>query len=52
MVYFVVKNARNLQHSDTANCMLKLFELGNSHKSRGGDFEVISDRGRRIETLY
>ena len=32
VIYCVIKNARNLQYGDDTDCMLKLVELGNSHK--------------------
>ena len=40
MMYRVVKKARNLHYVDATDCMLKLVELGNSHKSKGGVFEM------------
>ena len=32
--------------------MLKLVEWGNSHSSKGGVFEMISDKGGRLEILH
>ena len=32
--------------------MLKLVEIGNSHRSKGGLFEMVSDRGGRLEILH
>ena len=32
--------------------MLKLVELGNCHNSKGGVFEMIHNRGGRLETLH
>ena len=52
MIYRVVKKARNLQYGDAIDCILKLAELGNYHSSKGGVFEIASDRGDRLETLY
>ena len=51
-IYRVVKKARNLHYDDATDCMLKLVELGNSHKSKGGVFEMTSDKGGRLEILY
>ena len=48
MIYRVVKNTRTIQYGDTSECMLKLVELGNFHKSNGGVFELASDRGGRL----
>ena len=42
MIYYVVGNNRNLLHENVTDCMLKLVELDNSHKSKGG----------RLDTLY
>ena len=52
MVYRVVKKARNFHYGDATDCMLKLVELGNSHKSKGGVFEMTSDKGGRLEILH
>ena len=52
MIYRVVKNAWNFQYGDATDYMLKLVVLGNYHKSKGGVFEIASDRGIRLETLY
>ena len=49
---FIVKQVRNLQYGDVINCVLKLVELGNYLKSKGGVFEIVSDRGGRLESLY
>ena len=51
MIYRVVKKARNLHYGDATDCMLKLVEIGNSHRSKGGLFEMVSDRGG-ISSLY
>ena len=52
MIYRVVKKARNFHYGDATDCMLKLVELGNSHKSKGGVFEMTSDKGGRLEILH
>ena len=52
MIYRVVKKARTLHYGDTTDCMLKLVELGNSHRSKGGMFEMASDKGGRLEILH
>ena len=52
MIYRVVKKAKNLHYGDAANCMLKLVKLGNYHSSNGGLFEMVSDRGSRLEILH
>ena len=52
MVYRVVKKSRNFHYGDATDCMLKLVELGNSHKSKGGVFEMSSDKGGRLEILH
>ena len=52
MIYCVVKKARNLHYGDATDCMLKLVELGNSHSSKGGLFEMASDRGSRLEIFH
>ena len=46
------KKSRNFHFGDATDCMLKLVELGNSHKSKGGVFEMTSDEGGRLEILY
>ena len=48
----VIKKARNLQYGDATHCMLKLVELGNYHSSNGDVFDMASDRGSRLDTLY
>ena len=45
MIYRVVKKARNLHYGDATDYMLKLVELGNSHRSKGGVFERASNKG-------
>ena len=52
MIYRVVKKVRNLQNGDVTVYILKLVELGNYHSSKGGVFEVASDRDGRLETLH
>ena len=52
MIYCVVKTARNLHYGDTTECMLTLVELGNYHSSKGGLFEMVSDRGGILEILH
>ena len=52
MIYRVVKKARTFHYADATDCMLKLVELGNSHKSKGGVFEMTSDKGGRLETQH
>ena len=52
MIYRVVKKARTLYYGDATDCMLKLVELGNSHKSKGGVFEMTFDKGGRLEILH
>ena len=52
MIYRVCKQARYLQYSDATDCMLKLVELVNYHKPKGNTFEMVSDRGGRLETLH
>ena len=32
--------------------MIKFMDIGNCHKSKGGTFEITSDKGGRLETLY
>ena len=52
MIYRVVRKARTLYYGDATDYMLKLVELGNSHSSKGGVFEMASDKGGRLEILY
>ena len=52
MIYRVVKKARNLSYVDTTDFMLKLVELRNYHSSNGDLFEMVSDRGGRLDFLY
>ena len=52
MIYRVVKKASNFYYGDATDCMLKLVELGNSHKSKDGFFEMTSDKGGRLEILH
>ena len=52
MIYRVVKKSRNFHYGDATDCMLKLVELGNSHKSKGGVFEMTSDKGGRLGKLH
>ena len=32
--------------------MLNLVEMGNCHKTNGGDFEMCPDKGGRLESLH
>ena len=41
-----------LKSGDSSDCMMKLIELGNIYKSKEGIFEMTSDNGGRLETLY
>ena len=52
MIYRIERKARTLYYSDATDCMLKLVELDNSHRSKGSVFEMASDKGVRLETLY
>ena len=52
MIYRVVKKVRTLHYGDATDCMLKLLELDNSHSSKGGVFEMASDKGGRLEILH
>ena len=52
MIYRVVKKARDFHCGDATDCMLKLVELGNYHSSKGGLFEMASDRCGRLEILH
>ena len=51
-IYRIVRKHRILQFCDSTNCMIKLMELGNIHKSKEGMFEMTSDNGGRLETLH
>ena len=52
MVYRVVKKARNLYYGDVTDYMLNLVELRNYNSSKGGLFEIASDRGVVLEILH
>ena len=52
IIYRVVKKARTLNYGDITDCILKLLELDNSHGSKGGVFEMVSDKGGRLEILH
>ena len=52
MIYRVVRKARTLYYGDATDCMLKLVELGNSRSSKGGVFEMASDKDGRLEILH
>ena len=52
MVYRVVKKSRNFHFGDATDCMLKLVELGISHKFKGDFFEMTSNKGDRLEILH
>ena len=41
-----------MQFGDSSDCMIKLMELGNIHKSKEGIFEMTSDNGGPLETLH
>ena len=43
---------RILQFGDASDFVVKFMELGNIHKSKEGIFEMTSDNGGRLETLY
>ena len=32
--------------------MIKLMDIGNCHKSKGGIFQMTTDKGGRLETLH
>ena len=51
MIYSVVKKARTFHYGDATGCMLKSVELGNSYRSKGGVFEMASDKGGRLDIL-
>ena len=38
LIYHVVKKHRILQFGDSSDCMIKLMDIGNCHKSKGGGF--------------
>ena len=52
LIYHVVKKHRILQFGDSSDCMIKLMDIGNCHKSKRGIFEMTSDKGGRLETLH
>ena len=52
MIYCVVKKFRALQFCNTSACMLKVVELSNCHKTKGGVFEKYSDKRWCLETLH
>ena len=52
LIYRIVKKHRILQFGDSSDCMIKLMELGNIHKSKKGIFEMTSDNGGRLELLH
>ena len=51
MIYRVVRKAGTLNYDDATDCMFKLVEFGNYHSSKGGVFEIASDKGGRLEIL-
>ena len=51
-IYRVVKKYRNLQFGDSSDCMIKLMDIGNYHKSNGCIVEMTSDKGGRLEILH
>ena len=52
LIYRVIKKHRILYFDDSSGCMIKLMGIDNCHKSKGGIFEMTSDKGGRLETLY
>ena len=52
MMYRVVKKAMDLHYGDATDYVLKLVELGKYHSSKGGLFEMASDRSGRLEILH
>ena len=52
LIYRVIKKHRILQFDDSSDCMIKLMDIGNCHKSKRGIFEMTSDKGGRLETLH
>ena len=52
LIYRTVKKYRILQFGDSSDCIIKLMELGNIHKSKEGIVEMTSDNGEGLETLY
>ena len=48
----VVKKVRDGQFDSPTDCMLKLVDLGNSHKLNRGVFEMLSDNGGKLKTLH
>ena len=48
----MLKKHRILQFGDSSDCMIKLMELSNIHKSKEGIFEMTSDNGRRLDSLH
>ena len=45
MIYRVVRKVRTLHYGDATDYMIKLVELNNSQSSKGGVFEMASDKG-------
>ena len=41
-----------MQFGDSSDCMMRLMDLGNYHKSKEGVFEMTADNGGRLETLH
>ena len=52
MIYCVIRKASTLNYGDATDYMLKLVELDNSHNSKGGVFDMASDKGGRLEILH
>ena len=48
----VIKKHRILRFGDSSDCMIKLMDIGNYHKSKRGIFEMNSDKGGRLEILH
>ena len=41
-----------MQFGDSSDYMIKLIDIGNCYKSKGGIFEITSDKGGRLEILH
>ena len=52
IIYRIIGKYRTLQFGDSTDCMMRLVDLGNCNKSKGCVFEMTSDNGGRLETLY
>ena len=49
MIYRVNLKNQTLQFGYSSDCMTRLMDLGNCHKSKGGVFEMSSDNEGRLE---